>query len=202
MECIFCKKQAGFFKRYHENCKNSAENTMQQIESLVNSHRNDDIVSKEVKMQIRNLAISNDLYKNYLNARAINNKDIQKGEVIIHIESKLKITETKRVCRMVETGYRYQKKPMWKEEEFLLDTSGKVIFTDKAIYLSVGIGTMRYPYKKIVNYGYNKMWISRGAFFDIKTSSPFPHRFLITDNFKRTEARKEQNITLFLHSLV
>lgn len=105
-------------------------------------------------------------------------------ETIIHIESGLKIFESKNRCKMVESGYRYEKMPTWSEKEYLLDNSGAIIFTDAAIYLYVNSKTMRYPYTKIVNYGFEKIFTMNQAYFDVKTSSPFPHRFSFTDTFR------------------
>ena len=202
MKCEYCKQQVGFLKWYHEECKVSAEKTLRQIENVLNQHKSDETVSKEVTLELREIVLSNALYKNYLESKIIDKTAIHVNEVVICVESGVKISETKNRCKMVETGYRYEKMPTWSEKQLLLDNTGIVIFTDKAIYLYAGMKTMRYPYNKIVNYGYEKIWTLKYAYFDVKTTSPLPHRFSFTDYFKNKNAEKEQNIALLLHCLV
>ena len=189
-------------KIYHEDCRVSVESTLKQIEAIVNEHKADEVVSDEVKKLIKEISLSNQLYQNYMKSQPVDKTIIHMNETIIYAESDLVIRESKNCCKMVESGYRYEKMPTWSEKEFLLDKSGSIIFTDVAIYLQVGTKMMRYPYKKIVNYGYEKIWTLQYAYFDIKTSSPYPHRFSLSDTFSAKDGRKEQNICLFLHSLV
>lgn len=202
MKCPYCNYYAGFFKSYHETCKDSAEKTLKQIESILNQHRTDENVSKSVKQQIKNIAASDLMYKNYLYSKITDKSVIHYSEVVIHVESQIRILESKNRCKMVETGYRYEKMPSWSEKELLLDNSGSLIFTDRAMYLYVKSGTRRYDYEKIVNYGIDKVLSRYHAYFDIKTSSPFPHRFLLTSAIKEKRGEKEKNITLLLHSLL
>ncbi|MBR6618191.1 MAG: hypothetical protein IKL00_10035 [Oscillospiraceae bacterium] len=201
MKCIFCKQPAGFLKSYHDDCQKSADNVRQQIEDILNQYKSDDIVPAEVKQQIRDLVVSNNKYKNYVESMVYDKTTIYNNEVVIYVESMLRISESKNRCRMVETGFRYEKKPCWDNGTLILDNSGIVIFTDKAIYFYVNSKTMRYPYNKIVNYGYDKIFSSKYAYLDVKTSSPFPHRFSFTDTYKGKDGLKEQNIVLFIHSL-
>lgn len=201
MKCIFCKQPAGFMRRYHIDCHHKTEIIIQQIETMINQYKDIDVVPKNAKHQLKELANSSILYKNYMDSKLIDRTTIYTDETIIHIESGLKIFESKNRCKMVETGYRYEKRPTWSEKEYLLDNSGHVIFTDSAIYLYVNSKTMRYPYYKIVNYGFEKIFTMNQAYFDVKTSSPFPHRFSFTDTFREKNGRKEQNICLFLHFL-
>ena len=202
MKCIYCKQTAGFLKGYHDDCKKSVDNVQQQIEDIMNQHKADDIVPTEVKHQIKALASTNNGFRNYVESKIYDKTAIYNNEVVIHVESMLKISESKNRCRMVETGYRYEKRPCWNNSELILDNSGSVIFTDKAVYLYVNSKTMRYPYSKIVNYGYDKIFSFKYAYFDVKTSSPFPHRFSFTDTYRQKDGRKEQSIVLYIHSLI
>ena len=202
MKCNFCNQQVGFMKTYHEDCRLRVEGTLKQIEETVNKHKADDEVSVEVKELLKKLAKSDELYINYMKSQVMDKTIIHANETIIYAESGLIIRESKNRCKMVETGYRYEKMPTWSEKDFLLDKSGTIIFSDSAVYPQVGTKMMRYPYKKIVNYGFEKIWTLQYAYFDIKTTSPYPHRFSLSDTFKAKEGRKEQNICLFLHSLV
>ena len=202
MKCKFCLQPAGFLKSYHDDCRHDVENTVKQIESIVDTHKADETVPKEVKLQIREIA-SNNLYKNYIESKVFDKTTICRGEVIIHVESMLRISESKNRCKMIETGYRYEKKPTWKETRLLLDESGMIVFTDKAVYLCVKTKIMRYSYSRIVNYGYDTLAFSlKYAYFDVKTASPFPHRFSFTDICKANAGHKEQNIALVLHNLI
>ncbi len=202
MKCKFCNQHVGFMKTYHSDCRFNVEGTLKQIEEVVNEHKADEIVSNEVKQILKGLAISNELYINFMKSRPVDKTIIHANETIIYAETNLVIRESKNRCKMVETGYRYEKMPTWTEKEILLDKSGTVIFTDCAVYLQIGTKMMRYPYKKIVNYGYEKIWTLQYAYFDISTSSPYPHRFSLSDTYKAKDGRKEQNICLVLHSLV
>jgi len=199
MKCIFCKQPTGFMNKYHNDCHQKVESIIQKIENMINDYKDSDVVPKDAKQQLKELANSSILYKNYMTSKLIDQTAIYTNEVIIHIESGLKIFESKNRCKMVETGFRYEKKPTWSEKEYLLDNSGTIIFTDVAIYLCVNSKTMRYPYNKVVNYGFEKLFTLNQAYFDVKTSSPLPHRFSITDTFHEKTGRKEQNICLFLH---
>lgn len=201
MKCIFCKQPVGFMHRYHSDCHHKTEIIIQQIETMINQYKDIDVVPKNAKHQLKELANSSILYTNYMVSKLIDRTTIYSDETIIHIESGVKIFESKNRCKMVETGYRYEKRPTWSEKEYLLDNSGYIIFTDVAIYLYVNSKTMRYPYNKIVNYGFEKIFTLNQAYFDVKTSSPFPHRFSFTDTFQERNRRKEQNICLFLHFL-
>lgn len=201
MKCKFCKQPAGFLKGYHDECRISAEKTLKEIEAFLDTHKVDEVVSKDAKQQIKDIATSNILYMNYLESQLIDKTVIHTGETVIHIQEAVRVSESKNRCKMVETGYRYEKMPTWSEKKLLLDESGYVAFTDKAIYLFVIGKTMRYPYNKIVNYGYEKKWLMKYAYFDIKTSSPFPHRFTLIDTYKGKEGLKEQAMCLFIHCL-
>lgn len=201
MKCIFCKQPTGFMSRYHNDCYQEVESIIQRIENMINRHKDNAVVPKDAKQQLKELANSSTLYKNYMSSKLVDQTTIYTNEVIIHIESGLKIFESKNRCKMVETGYRYEKKPTWSEKQYLLDNSGTIIFTDTALYLYIDSKTMRYPYAKIVNYGFNKIFTINQAYFDVKTTSPFPHRFSFTDTFNRKDGKKEQNICLFLHFL-
>ncbi|MBQ5755570.1 MAG: hypothetical protein IIV90_07850, partial [Oscillospiraceae bacterium] len=70
---------------------------------------------------------------------------------------------------------------------------------DKAIYLLGFEKTYIYPYDKIVNIGYEHNRDGT-AYFDVKTTSPHPHRFRLWATNGRTPS-KGQNITLFLNCL-
>lgn len=189
-------------KNYHEECCKKVDFTLSRIQDVLNRNKGYEEVSKEEKQKLKDIAASDKLYVNYLTHKLIDPTTIFSKEIIIYAEDMVKISESKNRCKMVETGYMYEKMPTWNESTLILDDAGTVIFTDCAVYLQVEGSVMRYPYKKIVNYGYEKSWLMQYAYFDVKTTSPFPHRFSFTDTFKSKEGEKEQNICLLLHSLI
>lgn len=93
---------------------------------------------------------------------------------------------------MVRTGYRWERKSVWNPASVLLSDCADIVFTDKAVYpLLMGSG-MRYPYGKIVNIGYKaaRFMVSEEVFFDVKTTSPFPHRFSIWNKYDKEKTEK------------
>ena len=114
----------------------------------------------------------------------------------MHIETALTIYESKNRKTMERTGLSYARYPKWRVSSCKIDEMATVAFTDKNIYLLGFNGAMIYPYNKIINLGYENGY----AYFDVKTTSPYPHRFEIRGtNAKKLS--KAQNITLFLNLL-
>lgn len=196
MKCVYCNHQAGFFNSYHEECKMSVDYTLKQIEIVLNQYISDEIDQKEEKRLIKEIIATYVLFKRYIESQVIDKTAIYQNEVILYAESMLRILESKNRCRMVETGHRYEKKPSWSVTKKLLDNYGRIIFTDKAVYMYVDTQTMRYPYSKIVNYGFDGY-----AYFDVKTSSPFPHRFYFIDTNNSKDNYNIKMINLFLNGL-
>ena len=202
MKCMYCKKQVGFMKVVHEECEYTMSNMFKKMKSIFDMKIAGDITAKEARIKARELSLSNGMYRNFMESAVIDKTVIQMNEVVIYSDRSFRISESKNRCKMVETGYRYEKMPTWSEKNFLLDENGYVYFTDQAIYLYVGGKTMRYPYSKLVNCGYEKLWSMHHAYFDVKTSSPYPHRFTLSDTFKNKGGEKEQKLTEFLRGLI
>ena len=112
------------------------------------------------------------------------------------MEKKVSVSEQKNRCTMVRTGYKWNKQPVWNPSNDLLSENTEVVFTDKAIYFLFGGTSMRYPYNKIVNMGFNRaeFMLPAQAYFDVKTTSPFPHRFLCGVNWKK---KKPESLACF-----
>lgn len=93
---------------------------------------------------------------------------------------------------MVRTGYRWERKSVWNPASVLLSDCADIVFTDKAVYLLLMGSGMRYPYGKIVNIGYKaaRFMVSEEVFFDVKTTSPFPHRFSIWNKYDKEKTEK------------
>ena len=180
-------------KSFHLDCKLDAENCMSSIEHIVNIYNQNGIDFVDAKQTIIDLVSSNDLYNNYLWNCVHTKSDIRNNDVLIHVETLLSIYETKNNKTMDRTGLSYARYPKWSVSSSKIEDMANVAFTDKCIYLLGLNGVMIYPYNKIINIGYENGY----AYFDVKTTSPYPHRFEI----KATDGKdvsKTQNITLFL----
>lgn len=202
MKCIYCKKQVGFMKVVHEECEYMMSNMFNKMKIIFDMKVAGEISAKEARIKAGELSLSNSLYHDFMEKAIIDKTVIHMNEVIIYSDMSFTVSESKNRCKMVETGYRYEKMPTWSEKNFLLDRNGYVYLTDQAIYLYVGGKTMRYPYNKLVNCGYEKLWSVHCAYFDVKTSSPYPHRFTLSDSFKNKNGEKEQRLTEFLQGLI
>ena len=196
MKCKFCNNSAGFMKSFHLNCKSKAENCMSSIENIVNIYNCDGIDFVDAKQSIIDLVCSNDLYNNYLWNCINTESDIRTNDILLHVETSLSICESKNRKTMERVGNSYARYPMWNVSSYKIEELATVAFTDKNIYLLGFNGTMIYPYNKIINIGYENGY----AYFDVKTASPYPHRFEIKATDKR-DVSKAQNIILFLNLL-
>lgn len=199
MKCIFCKNPAGLLKSYHEDCYDKIQMFLRKMEQIVNQYNQESITAKDAKNQLVSLASSDCLYKNYLEHEILDKTAIRTNETVIYIENMVSISESKNRCKMVETGYRYEKMPTWNETNQLIGENVSIVFTDKSIYMLLNNSAMMYPYNKIVNLGYDEK--QGDAYFDLKTSSPYPHRFSIKPFIKKDKS-KAQNVCLFLKCLI
>lgn len=194
MKCKFCNNPAGFMKSFHLDCKLKAEECMSSIEHIVNEYNQDGVEFLDAKQAIVDLISSNEFYHNYLWNCVHKKSDIRTNEFLIHIETSLSIYETKNRKTMERTGLSYARYPEWRVSSSKIEDMATLAFTDRCIYILGFNGVMIYPYSKIINIGYQNGY----AYFDIKTTSPYPHRFEI----KATNGKdisKSQNITLFLN---
>jgi hypothetical protein len=172
---------------------------LQKVELIINKYNQESISAKDVKNQLVALASSDCLYKNYLEHKIFDKTAIRTNETVIYIENMVSISESKNRCKMIDTGYRYEKMPTWNENNQLIGENVSIVFTDKGIYMLLNASTMMYPYNKIVNLGYDEK--REYAYFDVKTSSPYPHRFTI-GSFLKKDKGTAQNVCLFLNCLV
>lgn len=199
MKCIFCQEPCGILKSYHDDCIQKTQALLYKMEGIVNEYNKQKINQAYAKGELRGLASSEKLYQTYIEHQIFDKTAIWVNETVIYVESGLCISESKNSCEMVRTGFRYEKKPVWNEKNYLIGKNVSIAMTDKSVYLLLHEKAMRYPYQKIVNLGYDEKW--RYAFFDVKTSSPLPHRFLIRSVNKK-EKSKLDNVCLFLNCLI
>lgn len=199
MRCVFCNEPAGFLKSYHDACYQKVQALLNKMEKIVNEYNQETIHVADAKKELISIALSSELYQNYVRYEIFNITAIRTNETIVYVESGLNISESKNRCRMVETGYRYEKKPVWTETDNLIGSNVSVAMTDKSVYLLIQGKAMMYPYGKIVNLGYDEK--CGYAYFDVKTASPYPHRFSIS-SLNRKDKNKAGNVCLFLKCLM
>lgn len=196
MKCTYCNLPAGFMKSYHQECYEQVVPIVKEIETIINLFNSEKISAQIVKDKLIKAANKDMLYKNHMKNSTNNNIDIRSSELIIHCENMMTASESKNRFKMIRTGYRYEKKPVWNVTNFKLGDNVVIVFTDQSIYLLFFETSMRYPYNKIVNFGYDE----RGgfAYFDVKTTSPHPHRFYIS-SMSRRESFKSKNVYSFIN---
>lgn len=198
MKCAFCKQPAGFFESYHDECYNNVMATLKKLEGVINSYNKNHIDAKKAKATLLDLVSTNRMYQNYLESQIVDMQAIRTNEIAVYEESGMRVSESKNRCKMVSTGYRYEKKPVWNETESMIGNNTTIVITDKAVYMIQAEKAMRYPYSKIVNLGYDEKW--GYVYFDVKTTSPYPHRFTIRSVNRKND--KTANLCLFLNCLM
>lgn len=199
MKCMFCNNPAGFMKSYHPECKSRVETHLSKLESVINRYNQEEVSFQSAKQQLVELASADGFYQNYLWNSVADKSDIRTNETLIYVESQISIAEEKNWKTMERTGLSYARYPIWESCSKKVEEMATVAFTDKSIYLLGFEKSYIYPYNKIVNIGYEHSKAGT-AYFDVKTTSPHPHRFhLWATDGKSSE--KGQNITLFLSCL-
>lgn len=190
-KCSICGQKCGFFESYHKECKIVMDATVPKMDAILNEYKNGKLV--DGKREMINFVNSEPLYRIYLLKHIWAKDQIYNNETTLYVVNMVSVSEWKNRCTMVRTGYRWERKPVWNPASTLLDDSADIVFTDKAVYLLLrGGAAMRYPYGKIVNMGYKEagFMVSEEAFFDVKTTSPFPHRFSIWNKYDKEKTEK------------
>ena len=152
------------------------------------------------KQRLMKLASSNELYQKYLLNLPFVRGSIKSNEVLIYGESQVSISEEKNWKAMERTSLSYARYPTWRVEPRKIADIATVAFTDKAIYLLSLEKSYVYPYSKIVNIDFVEQGWNEKAYFEVKTTSPHPHKFAMwaTDGKSKEKSR---NIVLFLACL-
>ncbi len=193
MNCKFCGKKIGFFEPRHKICKTENEEFILKLKNILIEYDNKDLDSSIIKARLIETVANNFKYKNYLAYNLFRKNDIRTNETLLYIETSINIAESKNRKQMVRSGYRYERVPVWSPANYLIGKYVSIAFTDKSLYLLLEKGTMIYEYKKNVNLGLDEK--SGYLYFDIKTTSPYPHRFSIIPTIAND---KEKMQTLYL----
>lgn len=194
MKCTFCNHPTGFLKSYHQECYEQTKKTVDIIERILNEYAHDGMDSSLAKMAIIETAKRDELFQNYLK-QSTKFSGMNSIETVIWKEDAITIWEYKKWKQMIRTGSSYERHPVWKNEQVLLGKMERVIFTDKSVCLEIKTKPIIYSYKEITRVGFDKIF--NQVFFDVKTSSDTPHRFLIRA-YDRKQAEKMNNICLLL----
>jgi len=180
MKCKYCNQPSGFLKSYHSECHNHIKTRESEISTLIEQLHIDIKSVQSVKLRLKEIASEDNLYINHMKNSNFNSEHVQENENIIYCENWITITESKNRPKMVRTGYRYEKKPVWKVANYKLGDNLTILFTDKSLYLISDQISLRYTYNKILNINCDERWTY--TYFDVKTTSPYPHRFYIKSN--------------------
>ena len=148
------------------------------VSKIIQEYHDNNITKREAYNEVIAIIFSNEYYCEYLK-NSIETHELLKGEFVIFSGFDFKIEEYKNTCEMVRTGLSYERHPIWKVREKLISNWSRITITNSRIFISTEEGIMRFPFNKIVNAGF---YGSGRAFFELKTSSPYPHRYIIYQN--------------------
>lgn len=197
MRCRYCgEKTERFFDVAHQECH---DKYLIHSNALLNICKEYESGNIEHKAAVKSLVeLCQD--KNYRNKLLDNDIDnfadiMRKGDCPIFFTDCASVVEEKNRCRMESVGWR-ENRPSWNVEKKKLSHRGELLITDKNIYINL-IGTkLIFPLNKIELV---KEDFYNSVYFDVKTTSPYPHRFYI--NFKNMKEKEDSNLYYFLSCL-
>ena len=182
-------------KAEKERLQRVANECNAKVNQLLKDCLCEDINEYDAYRDIVNIIYNTPEYKTYLNS-LINNYELQPGEQVVFISVPVEVYESKNTCKMERTGLSYERHPIWNVTETKIAYCEKIIITDRRVFIPTYQGTRNYSFKKFVNTGvYNDR--KNKAFFDLKTTSPYPHRFIIKAMYDKDICEFE-NFTLML----
>ena len=197
MKCIYCgEKTKRFFDVAHQECHDKYLSHSNSLLNVCKEYENGNIEHKTAVKSLVELCQD----KNYCNKSLDRDIDdfndiMRKGEYPIFIAKYFTVVEEKNRCRMKSVCYN-EARPFWNVEKKTLSTIANLLITDKSLYIDL-IGTkILFPLSKIelVKEDY-----FNSVYFDVKTSSPYPHRYYL--NFKNTKEKEQSNLYYFLSCL-
>jgi len=176
--CIYCNQPAGFLKIYHEDCHVQINRLKTKIVETFEMYYKGNISYSDTREKVlalikqkRELQVADMVHPR--------EHELLPNEKVIYAIKYAQLMESKNTCKMTRTGLSYEKHPVWDVTESCLDDRGAFYLTNLHIILGIAEkGYMKFPLKKIVNCGNLSNWANY-PFFDVATSSPYPHRFTI-----------------------
>lgn len=185
--CIYCDQPAGFLKIYHEQCHQQMNNLKNEILKTLEIYETGEASYFVTRDKILGL-LEQKKTLHAANRVRISEHELQPGETVIYAHRSIHLEESKNTCKMTRTGLSYEKHPIWNVTESCLDDRAIFYMTDsQIIFYITDKGYMKFPFKKIVNCGNLSNW-GNYPFFDVATSSPYPHRFtmcMVEDDVER-----------------
>ena len=201
-KCRRCGRDAGFLSTYcglcYEKDMREKEEKKQRVKDgkafmydVLESYEDDEFDYKTAYSEIINYIDDNDDFAEYLES-SIDSRELLPNERIIYKTSSIDVIERKNSCKMERTGYSYERYPIWDVRDTKISNSNTILISNMRIYLYTTTGLRLYPLNKIVNAG---SYSDTMAFFDVKTTSPYPHRFIIQGNsYKAEDVKKLANL--------
>lgn len=176
--CIYCNQPAGFLKDYHESCHQQMNLLKNEILQTLEAYESKKISYSSAQEKVSALLDKKNKLQEASLIRPWSHELMPNEEVVYEIRC-TQLMESKNTCKMTRTGLSYEKYPIWNVTEHCLDYGSTYYLTNFRIILDItDKGYMKFPFKKIVNCGN----LSNGGcypFFDVATTSPYPHRFTI-----------------------
>lgn len=197
MKCIYCgEKTNRFFDVAHQECHDKYLEHSNSLLNVCKEYENGNIEHKTAVKFLVELC-QDKSYCNKSLERDINEfEDImRKGDCPIFVAKYFTVVEEKNRCRMKSVGYN-EARPSWNVEKKILSTIANLLITDKNLYIDLTGTKIFFPLNKIelVKEDY-----FNSVYFDVKTSSPYPHRYYLS--FKNTKEKEESNLYYFLSCL-
>ena len=197
MKCIYCgKKTERFFDVAHQECYNKYFTHGNSLLDICKEYDNGNVGHKTAVESLVKLCKEDNYCYKSLDSDINRFEDImRKNDCPIFFTNCSSIVEEKNTCRMESIGWG-ETRPSWKVTKKTLSHSGEILITDKNIYINL-IGTkLIFPLNKIELV---KEDFYNSVYFDVKTTSPYPHRFYI--NFKNMKEKEDSNLYYFLSCL-
>jgi len=197
MKCIYCGENIkSWFFRAHQECYDQYIDQYNEVLKICVDYEKGNVEhSVAVKSLIKMTEQDNFYKKILLQDTETFNDIIRKNDIPIFFSKYFSVVEEKNSCRMKSVGW-HETRPSWNVEKKTLSNIAELLITDKNLYIDL-IGTkIIIPLNKIelVKEDY-----FNSIYFDVKTSSPYPHRYYL--NFKNKKEKEESNLYYFLSCL-
>ena len=197
MKCIYCGENIkSWFFRAHQECYDKYIDQYNEFLKICVDYEKGNVEhSVAVKSLIKMTEQDNFYKKILLQDTETFNDIIRKNDIPIFFSKYFSVVEEKNSCRMKSVGW-HETRPSWNVEKKTLSNIAELLITDKNLYIDL-IGTkIIIPLNKIelVKEDY-----FNSIYFDVKTSSPYPHRYYL--NFKNKKEKEESNLYYFLSCL-
>lgn len=194
MKCIYCgKKTERFLDITCRECYDKYLNYRMPLLTVCKDYEEGKIEHKKAVQTLVELSQKESHYNEVLLQDIDEFKDIiRKSDCPIYISKYFTVAEEKNSCRMKSIGWG-ETRPSWNVEKKTLSNFASVLITDKNLYIDLSGTKMLFSLNKIELVKEDNL---NTVYFDIKTSSPYPHRLYFI--FKNEREKYESNLYYFL----